>query len=122
MISILLIVWLGASGIQEESPAVETGEKEAMIVEIEGMLMSPCCYGGPINQHSSGVALEMKADVRKLVYLGTTKEEIYDKYVAKYSKRILAEPDAEGFNTLAYILPPLVVLVATRLGISSISR
>lgn len=85
-------------------------EKEKAVTELEALLMAPCCYGGPINQHTSGVATEMKSDVRKMIYSGKTRDDVLAFYTEKYGKRIIAEPETSGFNLLAWLLPPVVVL------------
>jgi len=85
-------------------------EREARVIDT--MLMSPCCYGQTVSVHPSAAAQEVKADVRRRLAAGQTRQQILNAYVAQYGKRILAEPPAEGFGLLLYAMP-LAIFVAS---------
>ncbi|MCH8328163.1 MAG: cytochrome c-type biogenesis protein CcmH [Candidatus Marinimicrobia bacterium] len=87
----------------------QTGRSELQR-EIEYEVMAPCCYGSPVAEHESEAAMQVKGQIAQLISEGRNKEEILDMYVAIYGERILASPRAEGFNLLAYIMPPLFLL------------
>ena len=93
-------------------PTLSWGQdaKLALQRELEYEVMAPCCYGAPVAEHDSEAAVQVKAQIAQLVGEGRDKEEILDMYVAIYGERILARPRAEGFNLLAYIMPPLFLL------------
>lgn len=75
--------------------------------EIDNMLMAPCCWTQPVSKHYSGVATEIRQGIRKMLAEGKTQQEILDFYVAKYGKRILSMPPAQGFDLMAYVSPVL---------------
>ncbi len=79
--------------------------------ELESMIMAPCCFGGPVADHDSEAARQVKAQIAGQLAEGKTKDEILDMYVAIYGERILAQPRAQGFNMMAYIIPPLILLL-----------
>lgn len=85
--------------------AAEEAPDSALVRDIEDHLIAPCCWTQPISQHESGVAEQMREEVRSMVAAGMGREEILDHFVAQYGERILATPRAEGFNRLVYILP-----------------
>lgn len=85
--------------------------KSALQRELEYDLMAPCCYGGPVAEHGSSEATQIKAQIGQLLGEGRSKEEILDMYVAIYGERILSRPRAAGFNLLAYLMPPIFLLV-----------
>lgn len=78
-------------------------EEEAR--KIEGMVISPCCWNQPVSVHYSPAADEMRAEIRKMLAEGKSREEILQSYVAEYGERILSKPRAKGFNLMAYLLP-----------------
>jgi cytochrome c-type biogenesis protein CcmH len=82
-----------------------------LVRDIEDHLIAPCCWTQPISQHESGIAEQMREEVRTMVAAGKSRDEILDYFVAQYGERILATPRAEGFNLLVYILP-WVALIA----------
>jgi cytochrome c-type biogenesis protein CcmH len=47
----------------------------------------------------------MKAFVRERIAAGDTKSEIKDRLVAQFGKGVLAAPETEGFDLLAWVLP-----------------
>ncbi len=53
----------------------------------------------------------MKQEIRKLLEEGKTEQEIKDYYVSQYGKRILAEPEMEGFGIAAYLGPWVFILI-----------
>jgi len=85
-------------------------EREARA--IDAMLVAPCCFTQQVSVHQSGAAQEVKEDVRRRLAAGETRQQILDAYVAQYGKHILAEPPAEGFDLMLYVVPP-VALVAS---------
>ena len=79
--------------------------------ELEGKLMAPCCWTQPVSKHYSGAADEIRRGVRQMLSEGKTQQEIVAFYVAKHGERILAMPEARGFNLLAFVLPGAFLLL-----------
>ena len=104
------------------TPPTGTVGKDALQRELEYEIMAPCCYGSPVGDHDSEAARQVKAQIARLLAESRTKEEILDMYVAIYGERILARPRARGFNLLAYVIPPLILLVGGLLFVYFISR
>ena len=103
-LTLCLIGAAAASGSDNVSDA-------ELVRDIEDHLIAPCCWTQPISQHESGIAEQMREEVRTMVAAGKSRDEILDYFVAQYGERILAAPRAEGFNLLVYILP-WVALIA----------
>jgi len=80
--------------------------------EIDAMLVAPCCFSQQVSVHPSAAAQEVKQDVRRRLAAGETQQQILDAYMAQYGKHILAEPRAEGFDVLLYVLP-IVTFIAS---------
>lgn len=121
----LTLVISAAAAIGQEGqsgPAAAREGKEALQRELEHEIMAPCCYGSPVADHDSEAARRVKVQIARLLAEGRTKEEIIDLFVATYGERILARPRARGFNLLAYIMPPAILLVGGLLLVYFISR
>jgi cytochrome c-type biogenesis protein CcmH/NrfF len=89
---------------------------ETLAKQIEGQLIAPCCFAQTVADHYSDVAENIKRQIRQLLAQGVTEAQILNEYVRIYGERILAAPRAQGFNLLAYLLPPFSVLV----GVASV--
>ncbi|UCH61805.1 MAG: cytochrome c-type biogenesis protein CcmH [Fidelibacterota bacterium] len=106
----------------QSAPLVEGIGKDALQRELEYEIMAPCCYGSTVGDHDSEAARQVKARIARLLAEGRTKEEIIDLFVNQYGERILARPRARGFNLLAYIMPPAILLAGGLLLVYFISR
>jgi cytochrome c-type biogenesis protein CcmH len=78
-------------------------EREAK--QIEAMLVAPCCWSQQVSVHQSPASDEIKANIRRLLAEGKTRQQILDVYVAEHGDRILAEPPARGFSAALYVAP-----------------
>lgn len=78
---------------------------EAQAKSLEGQIVAYCCWRAPVADHYSGVADEVRRNVRLMLKEGKSENEILDSYVKQYGTRILSAPPAEGFNLMSWILP-----------------
>ncbi|MBU2602763.1 MAG: cytochrome c-type biogenesis protein CcmH [Actinobacteria bacterium] len=105
--SLALVLSLGAAS--PVSAAGLTPQQESLASDLDGKLISPCCWTQTIAVHDSEAAEQLKAQVRLLVAQGMGEDEVLDTIVAQYGEEILAAPRASGFNLLAYALPTLLI-------------
>jgi len=124
IILVLALILTSAAAGQEDQARLSTAREgqETLQRELGYEIMAPCCYGSPVGDHDSEAARQVKAQIARLLAEGRTKGEILDLFVAKYGERILARPRARGFNLLAYIMPPLILLAGGLLLVYFISR
>ena len=73
--------------------------------------MCPTCHT-TLDQSSSAVADRMRTFIRARIAAGDTKSEIKQKLVADFGEQVLASPPKRGFNLLAWVLPPVLVVAA----------
>jgi cytochrome c-type biogenesis protein CcmH len=85
-------------------------------------LIAPCCYTQTLADHPSEIAEQMKADIKKMLDKGMTKQQILDYYVDQYGERILASPPKSGFGLTAYLTPLAFLILATVLIALMIKR
>ena len=87
------------------SPAAAATDLESRARDIDNKLMAPCCGANTVREHDSGPAMKMRAEIRQMLADGKSEREILDHFVTQHGEKILAMPDAHGFNLLAYLLP-----------------
>jgi cytochrome c-type biogenesis protein CcmH/NrfF len=94
-----------------------TNEESLRIVRLEEALVAPCCYHEPVSRHQSDVAVEMRAEITRMVAEGKSDHEILDYYRVKYGEAVFAEPQGlEGWVVRG------VPFLALLLGIGLVSR
>ena len=84
---------------------------KASLPDIEDEVMCVEC-GTALNISASQVAEDEREFIRELIAQGKTKQEIKDALVAEYGPNVLAVPEDDGFGLAAYIVPPLLALLA----------
>jgi len=88
-------------------------ELDQKALKIEQQLMAPCCWSQTVNNHESGIAKEMKTQIRQMLVAGKSSDEILTHFIALHGKRILAKPPVAGFDILAYVLPVFFLLLGS---------
>jgi cytochrome c-type biogenesis protein CcmH len=78
---------------------------ESEAKQIETLLIAPCCWRQPISDHQSEIATEMKAEIRRMLEEGKSRQDILDSYVNQYGARILSIPPQQGFNRMSFLMP-----------------
>ena len=76
----------------------------ASLPDIEDEVMCPIC-GTMLELSEAPQAERERAFIRRLIAEGQSKDEIKDELVAEYGPEVLAVPDTEGFDLVAWILP-----------------
>ena len=82
-------------------------DKSELILDIEKSLMASC-FHGTVYEHGNK---EMEEQIASFVNAGRTKEYIMNFYTNKYGERILAMPEAEGFNVFAWLAPIIIFVL-----------
>ena len=94
-------------GSRDTVPALERQASE-----INRGVMCPVCPGESIDQSQNPLAIQMRNLVAEKLEEGWSEDQIKTFFVERYGPSVLLEPPREGFNLLAWTLPPIgVVLV-----------
>jgi cytochrome c-type biogenesis protein CcmH/NrfF len=117
-LSILGIISMASSLSSPQLLAASTSSDQqqnldAMAHAVEETLIAPCCFMQTLSNHSSPLAEQLKREIRDLLHQGWSVDEVRQYYLKKYGERILAMPQPRGFNVLAYVIPPLILAIAT---------
>ncbi|MCJ7823481.1 MAG: cytochrome c-type biogenesis protein CcmH [Anaerolineales bacterium] len=74
-------------------------------------LYCPVCENIPLDVCPTQACEQWRATIREKLVLGWSDDQIKDYFADQYGPRVLAEPPAEGFNLLVYILPPVLFII-----------
>lgn len=83
----------------------------ASLPDLEDEVMCVEC-GTALNISESAVADDEREFIRGLIAQGRSKQEIKDALVTEYGPNVLATPRSDGFGLAAYVVPPLLALLA----------
>jgi cytochrome c-type biogenesis protein CcmH len=92
-------------------PTAVGSESQPTLAEIESEVVCPTCHT-TLDQSSSAVADRMRTFIRARIAVGDTKSEIKRELVEDFGEQVLAAPPKRGFNLLAWVLPPVLVVAA----------
>ena len=79
--------------------------------ELNKTIMCPVCPGEAIDQSQHVLATQMRTIVLEKISEGWSDDEVEEFFVSRYGPSVLLKPPREGFNLLAWILPPLGLLI-----------
>ena len=85
---------------------------EARAVDLDKVLMCPVCPGESLDQSQTQLAYQMKSVIRVKINEGWTDQQILDYFVERYGSSVLLEPQTEGVSLLAWVVPPVAVLLS----------
>ena len=71
----------------------------------------PECRGQSVAESNAAVAATIRQFISDQVTAGATDREIRDQLVASYQARVLLNPPADGFASLVWVLPVILVVV-----------
>lgn len=75
-------------------------------------IMCPVCPGESIDQSQNELAGHMRRIVREQLEIGKTDSQIREYFVERYGPVVLLEPSTSGIGLVAWIVPPVGLLVA----------
>lgn len=93
------------------APATPALSAPANFNEVEAELMCDTC-NVPLNIAESTRADQQRAQIRRLIAEGKTKQEIIDAFVAEYGPGVLADPSKGGGSSAVWAVPLAILLAA----------
>ena len=91
-------------------PPLSGAALERATEEVSSLMRCPVCQGLSVADSPASSAVDLKAEVRRQVALGYTKEQVIASFERSYGEFIRLEPKAEGFNWLVWIAPVLALV------------
>ena len=80
------------------------------IHQLSQQLMCPVCDGQTLDQSQAQLSEDMKAAIRRKIEEGDSNQQIRDYFVERYGEIVLASPEADGFNLIAWVMPAVIFL------------
>jgi len=84
---------------------------ESETQEVSSLLRCPVCQGLSVADSPVDSARAMRGEVKELLAMGFTGEQVLDYFELSYGEFVRLEPKAEGFNLLVWIAPIAVLLL-----------
>jgi cytochrome c-type biogenesis protein CcmH len=91
------------------APAASAAQQEETVYLLGKLLRCPVCQGMPVGESPSPMARDMMQLIREKVAAGESHDAIKAYFVQRYGEWVLLAPQAQGFNWLVYLLPPLAL-------------
>ncbi len=86
-------------------------ELDAKTYQVGGLLRCPVCQGLSVSDSPSGMAQNMKGQVRDLLAAGFDQEQILAYFERSFGESVLLRPPLRGVNWLVWLGPILGLLV-----------
>ncbi|NQW19009.1 MAG: cytochrome c-type biogenesis protein CcmH [Chloroflexi bacterium] len=76
---------------------------------LDKKFMCPVCPGETIDQAQVQIAKDMRQIIREKLAAGEDENDVSQFFVDRYGIQVLASPPTSGFNSLVWIVPPVVL-------------
>ncbi len=107
----VLLLSLFSVGTVAAQDGGETGVSDDEVNAIAHELFCPVCENTPLDVCETQACKQWRELIRLKLSEGWTEKEIKQYFVDNYGARVLSEPPPEGFNLLAYFVPPAIILL-----------
>ena len=75
--------------------------------KVASLMRCPVCQGLSVADSPSSSAVDLKGEVRRMLALGYSGEQVIAAFERSYGEFIRLEPKAEGFNWMVWLMPML---------------
>lgn len=106
----LVLLALAAAVAAPSTPALGAPARTTLN-DVEAQLMCDTCNVG-LAIADSPRADQERAEIRRLIAQGETKQQILDTFVAEYGPNVLADPKGGGSATASWLVPTAILLAA----------
>lgn len=101
---------VGALGQPQDAIPASEAAIDAKAASISVKLRCPVCQGVAVSDSPSGMAVKMRGQIRDLVALGYSEEQVMRYFERSYGEFVRLEPPMQGLNLLLWVLPAVVLL------------
>jgi cytochrome c-type biogenesis protein CcmH len=89
---------------------------------IASQLFCPVCQNVPLDVCGTQACSDWRAEIRSMLAQGKSEQDIKAYFANRYGQRVLATPEARGFNALIWVLPVLGVVVGLGVAVLALRR
>lgn len=86
--------------------------EEVRAERLNKTILCPICPGESIDQAGNDLAIQMRAIVREQISDGWDDDRIKQFWIDKYGPSVILEPPKEGIGLIAWLLPPVALVVS----------
>ena len=84
---------------------------DSAATQLYGTTMSPYCPGVTLSACTSEDARVLREEILASLNGGATIAQVRENLIGRYGRDVLGLPKTSGFGAVAWVLPPLVVLI-----------
>lgn len=103
------LIFAGAA-INQALAQTKTPVTDDQVNEVARQLYCPVCENIPLDVCPTQACAQWRALIREKLEAGWSVEQIKEYFAVQYGDRVLGAPPRKGFNWLAYIVPPVIIL------------
>lgn len=92
-------------------PAFGAPTLEDQVDAVARDLMCPVCAGQTVAESNSTLAVQMRAEIRRRLQQGETREQILAYFVGEFGESVLAAPPKRGAGLALWLAPVAVFVV-----------
>lgn len=104
----LVLAGLAAVPVSAQGSQPPTDDEVNAIAK---QLYCPVCENTPLDVCPTQACAQWRDLIRLMLSQGKSEQEIKDYFVLNYGARVLSEPPRQGLNWLAYIVPPVIIVL-----------
>lgn len=93
--------------LAQDDPPPQPGDTvtDDEVNAVATQLFCPVCDNVPLDVCGSQACADWRAEIRSMLEAGRSEAEIKAYFAQRYGQRVLATPEAQGFNLLVWALP-----------------
>lgn len=114
LVAALLLLAPGTAAAQDGAPLgppLSGAALDQATEDVASLMRCPVCQGLSVADSPASSAVDLKAEVRRQLALGYTRDQVIASFERSYGEFIRLEPKAEGFNWLVWLMPMLALVV-----------
>lgn len=107
LLTLALLAGFAVSKARAQAPT----PSDDQVNNIARQLYCPVCENIPLDVCPTQACAQWRELIRQLLAQGKSSDYIKTYFVQQYGDRVLATPPAHGLNWLAYLIPPIAILL-----------
>lgn len=110
MTRVLLMLWAAGAFAGEAAPAAKDPALEARMLKITAELRCLVCQNQTIADSHSGLAIDLRNQVREMLQQGQSEQQIFDYMTQRYGDFVLYRPPFNASTLLLWVGPGVMVV------------
>ena len=109
-------------GRPQGTPVTDPSVLHQRTQDVAGLLRCPVCQGLSVADSPSEMAVNMKGQVRELLFRGYTQEQILSYFERSYGQFVLLKPKFAGAGAAVWLLPLLAIAIGVVIVINKAKK